>query len=263
MIHPTAIVEAGAVIHQTSRVGPYALVEAGAVIGPDCLIEGHSRIYGLTRLGRGNIVRHGATLGSTPQDLSYHPDKAKPLTIGDYNQFRENVNVSHGLKTDRGTRIGSHNYLMAFSHVGHDCQLGDHNLLANGATLAGHVELDHHVFLSGQVAVHQFCRVGAYAMVAGVSGVPQDVPPYVTADGHRARIVGLNTVGLRRNGFSQAQRRLIKAVYRLLFRSGLPLQVALERAGGEFPAPETEAILDFIRASQRGVIRFTREGGQD
>jgi UDP-N-acetylglucosamine acyltransferase len=263
MIHPTAIVEAGAVVHASSRVGPYALIEAGAEIGPDCLIEGHCRVYGLTRLGRGNIVRHGATLGSTPQDLSYHPDKAKPLTIGDFNQFRECVNVSHGLKTDLGTRIGSHNYLMAFSHVGHDCQLGDHNLLANGATLAGHVELDHHVFLSGQVAVHQFCRIGAFAMVAGVSGVPQDVPPYVTADGHRAHIVGLNTVGLRRNGFTLAQRRLIKAVYRLLFRSGLPLHVALDRAGAEFPAPETEVILAFIRASQRGVIRFAREAGQD
>ena len=263
MIHPSAIVEAGAWVHESCRVGPYAIIEAGALIGPECLIEGHARIYGLTRLGRGNIVRHGATLGSTPQDLSYHPDKAKPLTIGDYNQFREYVNVSHGLKTDAGTGIGSHNYLMAFSHVGHDCQLGDHNLLANGATLARHVELDHHVFLSGQVAVHQFCRIGAYAMVAGVSGVPQDVPPFVTADGHRARIVGLNTVGLRRNGFDQAQRRLIKAVYHLLFRAGLPLQVALNQAAATFPAPETDQILAFIRASQRGVIRFAREAGQD
>ncbi len=263
MIHPTAIVEAGARVHESCRVGPYAIIEAGALIGPECIIEGHARIYGLTRLGRGNIVRHGATLGSTPQDLSYHPDKAKPLTIGDFNQFRECVNVSHGLKTDTGTRIGSHNYLMAFSHVGHDCQLGDHNLLANGATLAGHVDLDHHVFLSGQVAVHQFCRIGAHAMVAGVSGVPQDVPPFVTADGHRARIVGLNTVGLRRNGFDQAQRRRIKAVYRLLFRAGLPLTAALEQATTAFPAPETDLILTFIRASQRGVIRFAQEAGQD
>ncbi len=115
-------------------------------------------------MGRGNRVSHGATLGSAPQDLSYRPDKAKPLTIGDFNQFRECANISQGIKTDQGTRIGSHNYFMAFSHVGHDCQVGDHNILANSATLAGHVALEHHIFLSGQVAVHQFCRIGAYAM---------------------------------------------------------------------------------------------------
>ncbi len=255
-IHPTAIIENGAEIHESASIGPYSIVDAGAVVGPDCVIESQARIYGGTRMGRGNRVSHGATLGSAPQDLSYRPDKAKPLTIGDFNQFRECANISQGIKTDQGTRIGSHNYFMAFSHVGHDCQVGDHNILANSATLAGHVALEHHIFLSGQVAVHQFCRIGAYAMVAGVSGVPQDVPPFVTADGHRARIVGLNAVGLRRNGFSQEQRRLIKEVYRLLFRSGLRLTEALARAECEFPAPETGQIITFIRASQRGVIAF-------
>ena len=258
MIHPTAIVEPGAEVHASTRIGPYAIVEAGACIGPDCVIEGHARIYGHTRLGQGNIVRHGATLGSSPQDLSYQPERAKPLVIGDDNQFREYANISHGLKTDQGTRIGSHNYFMAFTHVGHDCQVGDHNILANSATLAGHVELEHHVFLSGQVAVHQFCRIGAYVMVAGVSGVPQDVPPFVTADGHRARIVGLNSVGLRRNGFEQAQRSRIKSVYRLLFRAGLPLKEAMRRAERDLPGPETDQILAFLRASQRGLISFTQ-----
>ncbi len=163
-IHPTAIIENGAEIHESASIGPYSIVEAGAVVGPDCVIESQVRIYGGTRMGRGNRVSHGATLGSAPQDLSYRPDKAKPLTIGDFNQFRECANISQGIKTDQGTRIGSHNYFMAFSHVGHDCQVGDHNILANSATLAGHVALEHHIFLSGQVAVHQFCRIGAYAM---------------------------------------------------------------------------------------------------
>ncbi len=255
-IHPTAILEDRAEVHETAQVGPYSIIEAGAVVGPDCVIESHARIYGRTRLGRGNRVCHGASLGSAAQDLGYQPEKAKPLTIGDFNHFRECVNVSQGIKTDHGTRIGSHNYFMAFCHLGHDSQVGDHNILVNAASIAGHVELDHHVFLSGNVAVHQFCRIGAYAMVAGVSGVAQDVPPFVTADGHRARIVGLNAVGLRRNGFTQAQRSLIKAVYRLLFRSGLPLKEALARAEGEYPAPETDQILAFIRASQRGVVTF-------
>jgi len=258
MIHPTAIVAPGAEVHASARIGPYAIVEAGARIGPDCVIEGHARIYGHTLLGQGNIVCHGATLGSNPQDLSYQPQRAKPLVIGDYNQFREYANVSHGLKTHQGTRIGHHNYLMAFSHIGHDCQVGDHNILANCATLAGHVELEHHIFLSGQVAVHQFCRIGAYVMVAGVSGVAQDVPPFVTADGHRARIVGLNSLGLRRNGFDQAQRSRIKSVYRLLFRGGLPLREALARAELDLPGPETDQILAFLRASQRGLIGFAK-----
>jgi len=256
MIHPSAIIEAGAEVHPSVHIGPYAIIEAGTSIGPDCIIESHARIYAGTHLGQGNHVYHGATLGSPAQDLSYHPDKARPLTIGDFNQFREYTNVSQGIKTDQGTRIGSHNYLMAFSHVGHDCQMGDHNILANSATLAGHVEMEHHIFISGQVAVHQFCRLGAYAMIAGVSGVPQDVPPYVTADGHRARIIGLNTVGLRRNGFNQQQRGLIKAVYRLLFRSGRRLTEALSLAEREFPSPEARHILNFIRASQRGLISF-------
>ncbi len=243
-------------MHASALIGPYAIIEAGACVGPDCVIESNARIYGGTRLGRGNRVCHGATLGSAAQDLSYRPEQAKPLSIGDFNHFREYVNVSQGIKTAQGTRIGSHNYFMAFSHVGHDCLIGDHNIFANAATLAGHVELEHHTFLSGQVAVHQFCRIGAYAMVAGVSGVPQDVPPFVTADGHRARFVGLNAVGLRRNGFNQAQRNLIKAVYRLLFRRGLPLKEALVRALDEYPAPETDQIIAFIRASQRGIITF-------
>ncbi|MBV5308160.1 acyl-ACP--UDP-N-acetylglucosamine O-acyltransferase [Chromatium okenii] len=255
-IHPTAIIEAGAQLHDTVQVGAYSIIEAGAVIGAGCIIDSCARIYGNTRMGMNNRVCHGATLGVEPQDFTFTPDRAKPLTIGDRNHFKEGVNISCGIKSDDGTRIGSDNYWMAFSHAGHDCVIGDHNIFANTATLAGHVTIEDRVFLSGQVAVHQFCRIGAYAMVAGVTGVAQDVPPFVLADGHRARMIGLNMVGLRRNGFTQIQRSQIKAVYRLILRSGLRLAQALIRAEQDYPSPETAHIVQFIQSSQRGLISF-------
>lgn len=255
-LHPSAIIEEGAELHPSVQVGPYSIIDAGAVLGEGCIVESCARIYGATRMGRYNRVCHGVTLGSEPQDLSYSPDQARPLVIGDHNQFRENVNISHGVKRDTGTCIGNHNYFMSFSHVGHDCSVGDYNIFANTATLAGHVELAHHIFVSGQVAIHQFCRVGAYCMLGGVSGVPKDIPPYLIANGQRARLIGLNLVGLRRNGFNQSQRSRIKAVYHLLFRSGLRLEQALCAAETKYPGPETEAIVAFVRGSERGVATF-------
>lgn len=253
-IHPSAIIEDGAVLHASVSVGPYSIIESGAVIGAGCRIESCVRIFANTRMGANNRVCHGATLGSEPQDLSFTPERAKPLLIGDHNHFKENVNISCGVKSEEGTRIGSHNYWMAYSHAGHDCIVGDHNIFANTATLAGHVEVEDYTFISGQVAVHQFCRIGAYAMVAGVSGVAQDVPPFALADGHRARMVGLNVIGLRRGGFTQEQRSRIKAVYRLVFKSGLRLADALIRAEQDYSSTETKQIVRFIQSSRRGLI---------
>jgi UDP-N-acetylglucosamine acyltransferase len=253
-IHPTAIIEDGARLHPSVSVGPYSIIESGAILDEGCQIESCVRIFGQTRMGRHNRVCHGATLGSEPQDLGFTPELAKPLVIGDHNHFKEGVNISCGLKSPEGTRIGDHNYWMAFSHAGHDCLVGNHNIFANAATLAGHVEVGDRTFLSGQVAVHQFCRIGSYAFVAGVTGVPQDVPPYTLVDGHRARVVGLNVVGLRRGGFTPEQRSRIKGVYRLLYRSGLALTESLLQAEHQYPGPETDTIVQFIQSSRRGIV---------
>jgi UDP-N-acetylglucosamine acyltransferase len=255
-IHTTAIIDEGAQVHESVQVGAYSVIEQGAIIGPECVIESCVRIYGATRMGRGNRVCHGATIGAEPQDLGYTPEKSKPLTIGDFNHFKEGVNISRGIKSEGGTRIGNRNYLMAYAHVGHDCFVGDDNIFANTATLAGHVEVENGVFLSGQTAIHQFCRIGSISMIAGVTGVPQDVPPFVIADGHRAKIIGLNVVGLRRNKFTQEQRSTIKGVYRVIFRSNLRLADALAQAEGTYPSPETQQIVRFIESSRRGVISF-------
>jgi len=253
-IHSTAIIEEGAQLHESVRVGPYSIVESGAVIGAGCVIDSNVRIYAPTRMGRHNRVCHGATIGVEPQSIGFTPKQSTPLTIGDHNHFKEGVNISRGGETEQGTVIGSHNYLMAFAHIGHDCSVGDYNIFANTATLGGHVELAHHIFLSGHVAVHQLCRVGAYVMIGGVSGVTQDVPPFVMANGQRPVISGLNRVGLRRNGFDQAQRNRIKQAYKVLFKSGLKKEEALALLRRDYDSPEVREIVTFVECSKRGLL---------
>lgn len=257
-IHPTAIVAPDAEIHPSVSIGPFCIIGAGVRLGEGCVLDSHVRIEGAARLGPGNRLCHGVSLGTEPQDMGFEPSLSKPLTIGANNHFKENVNISRGLKTEAGTRIGDGNYFMAFSHAGHDCRIGDRNILANTATLAGHVSLGDGNFLAGHVAVHQFCRIGDLCMIGGITGVAQDIPPFALANGQRARILGLNTVGLRRAGFDQTARSRIKAVYRLLFRSGLRLAEAMAQAEARYPGPETERILDFIRGgdSGRGIATF-------
>lgn len=254
LIHSSAIVEDGAHVHPSVQMGPFSIVESGAVIGAGCVIESNVRVYRQTRMGEHNRVCHGATIGSAPQDLSYTPAKAKPLLIGNGNHFKECVNISHGVKEDQGTVIGDGNFLMAFGHIGHDCIVGDNNIFANAATLGGHVHLGNRIFLSGHVAVHQFCRVGDYAMVAGLTGVRQDVPPYVTANGQAAVFVGLNLVGLRRAGFGQAQRGAIKHAYKMLLLSGMRTGEALEQLKASAESDEVRNIIRFFEESRRGVI---------
>lgn len=254
-IHSSAIVGERAQIDPSARIGPFCIVEDGAEIGPGCVLESNVKVHGSVRMGANNRACHGAVLGAAPQDLSFTPDKARPLTIGEGNHFKENVVISCGVKEDHGTVIGNHNYLMNGAHVGHDCIVGDHNIFASQATLGGHVTLQDRIFLSGMVAVHQFCRIGSHVMVGGLTGVGQDVPPFAMVNGQRARYIGLNSVGLRRSGFDPAQRQLIKRAHRLLFRAGLPLKEALARLRElASESPEVAAIFAFAEQSRRGLV---------
>ncbi len=254
MIHPSAIVDPNARLAGDVEVGPFSIIEADVEIGAGCKISSNVRIYSGTRMGSHNQIDHGSVLGCEPQDLGFAQENSKPLIIGDHNRFREGVNISRGIKTEHGTVVGSHNYIMAMCHIGHDCIVGDHNIFANTGSLSGHVEMEDYIFLSGKTATHQFCRIGAYAMIAGLSGVAQDVPPYLMADGHRAEVVNLNVVGLRRAGFSPAQRKAIKQAYKLIYKSGLKLQAALDELKAAEPTSEVSHIIEFIEGSERGII---------
>lgn len=256
-IHPSAVIDRDAEIGSGCQVGPFVVIEAGVQIGEDNVIEAGAHLYSGLRMGQGNLVGHGAILGGLPQDLQF--DRAAPtgLIIGDGNQIREYATLHRSTRSDVPTRIGDCNLFMAYTHVAHDCQIGHRNVLANAATLAGFVQVADWAFLSGHIAVHQFCRIGSHALIAGVSGVPRDVPPYALVDGHRAVIVGQNRVGLKRRGFTLEQRNRIRHAYHLLQLSpslaqGLAALRALE------PCDEYQSLIDFIAASERGLLSFRR-----
>ncbi len=253
-IHPTAVVDPDSDIHPSVCIGPYSVVEEGVIIGEDSIVDSNVRIYRGTRIGRGNHIFHGCVLGCPPQDLAFDETRETGLVIGDHNQLREGVNISRATNPDHPTRIGSRNYLMGNVHIGHDCRFGDHNIVVNGTVIGGHVQVSHHVFISGLVAIHQFCRIGEFAMLAGLAKIVKDVPPYCTADGNPATLIGTNVVGLRRNGFSPDQRRTIKRAYRILLQPGLNRAQALERLVCEQQSPEVDTILEFFRTTQRGVL---------
>lgn len=252
-IHSQAIIEVGAVVDPNVSVGPFSIIESGAVIGAGCVIESNVRIHSTVRMGNNNHVYHGAVLGGEPNDLGYTPKKSRPLVIGNDNHFKENVNISCGTKTEHGTIIGNHNYFMNGFHAGHDCIFGNHNVCGPNSVIGGHVELGHNVFVSGLVAIHQFVRIGNNVMLAGCAKIVKDVPPYTTADGNPARIIGLNIVGLRRAGFDAATRRAIKQVYQTLYHAGLNTSQALTALGSQELIDTALAIKSFFETSQRGV----------
>ncbi len=252
-IHPTAIIESGAEIHDSVEVGPYSIIESDVILGEGCRIESGVRIFSGTRMGRRNRVCHGATLGCEPHDLDFTPERSRPLMIGDDNLFKEGVNISRGVKTAEGTVVGNGNYFMSGFHAGHDCRLGNHNVYGSNSVLAGHVEMGDHIFLSGVAAVHQFCFVGDYAMIAGCAKVVKDIPPYTTGDGNPARIIGLNSIGLRRAGMTAGVRSAIKQAYRVIYQSELNTSQALEQLKGEQQIEEVERIIRFFEQSSRGV----------
>jgi UDP-N-acetylglucosamine acyltransferase len=256
MIHPTAIVHAGASIGANVEIGPFAVIGGNVSIGDGTTVGPHAVIEGWTEIGRDNRIFQFTSIGAVPQDLKYRGERTT-LTIGDRNTFREFVTVHLGTGDGGGkTVIGSGNLFCAYSHVAHDCLVGNGVILSNAATLAGHVQVDDHAILSGLSAVHQFTRIGAHAMISGGSMVAQDITPYTMAQGDRAQPVGINLVGLKRRGFSEEAIRGIKHAYKLVYRSGLRMEEALEQLAADAERmPELALFVNFIKESQRGIAR--------
>jgi UDP-N-acetylglucosamine acyltransferase len=253
-IHPTAILSSRAKIAPNVRIGPYSVIEDDVVIGEDCEIAAHVVIKRFTRLGQRNRIFEHATLGGEPQDIKFKNEQSY-LTISDDNLIREHVTIHRATGEGNVTYIGSRNFLMINVHVAHNCVIGDDNIFANGVALAGHITVEDRAFLSSNVGCHQFIRIGCYAMIGGKSKIVQDVLPFFTTDGNPPRVRGLNTVGLRRGGFTIEERRALRKAYQLLFRSQLPLQVALDEMNA-LNSRHVTHLINFIRDSKRG---FTRE----
>ena len=255
-VHPTAIIGSGAKLHPTVEVGPYAVIGPQVEIGAGTTVGPHAVIDGRTRLGERNKVFQFASVGAPPQDLKYAGEDSA-LEIGNENLIREFTTLHKGTSGGGGvTRIGNRNLFMAYAHVAHDCQVGNGCVLANAATLGGHVEIGDNVILGGLAAVHQFTRIGQHAFVAGGAMVVMDVPPFCTAQGDRAELAGVNTIGLARHGFGEDRITRVKEAYRILFQSKLPLEEAVERLRTELgDQSEIQTLLTFVTTSERGLTR--------
>jgi UDP-N-acetylglucosamine acyltransferase len=249
-VHPTAVVAQGARLGAGVSIGPFAVIEDGAVVGDDCEIRAHAVVKSHVVLGRGNRVHEGAVLGGEPQDLSFTGGETG-VVIGDRNVIREGVTVHRSTKPGGATVVGSDCFLMAYVHLGHDNCIGDRVIIANNTALGGHVQVADRAFVSGNVSVHQFCRIGRLAMLGGSSKAVQDCLPFVMCDGHIARAHGLNVVGLRRAGVGAEQLSALKEAYRLLLRSGLHRDEALGRMAA-LADPLVDEMIAFVRGSKRG-----------
>ena len=236
-IHPTAIVDGQAVIGSGTVIGPYCIVGPGVVLGPDCWLQNHVTLAGPTTAGARNKFHAYCSIGQQTQDLKYKEEPTY-LEIGDENTFREFVTVNRSTTAEGKTRIGHRGNFLAYSHIGHDCTVGDSVVFSNNGTLAGHVQVGDHAIMGGLTAVHQFCRLGRYAITGGCSKIVQDVPPFMIADGNPAKVRSYNKVALERNGFSEETHRAIKEAYRLIYRSSLNLQQAVEQIRAALPQAE-------------------------
>jgi len=254
-IHPTAIVDKAASLGDV-EIGPYAIVGPDVTLKDGVVVDSHAVVYGPTTIGEGCHIHAFACLGGDPQDRRYEGERTS-LEIGSHNIFREYVTVSRGTATGAGvTRIADHNLFMAHAHVGHDGDVGSHCVLANSVALAGHVVVEDHAVLGGLSGVHQNGRIGRYAMLGAGGMAAQDVPPFTIAQGDRARLYGLNIIGLRRGGMPDSEIQALRLAYRDLFGKGVPLRIAVDRVRETQQDSESVGIiLDFIEASRRGVCR--------
>ena len=256
-IHATAVISQDAVIAPDVEIGPYCVIGPSVQIGSGSVLGPHTRIDGPTRIGERNVFVGQCAIGTPPQDLKYKGERTE-LTIGNDNTFREFVTISRGTQGGGGiTTIGSNNFLMAYAHIAHDCHVSSNVIFANNATLAGHVDVGDHVTIGAFNAVHQFCRVGDYAFIGGATIATLDVLPFIKTVGSRpAKTYGINTMGLQRKGFLPETVEALQKAYRILIRSHLRREIALERIEAEFDAyPEVRYLVEFARSSKRGFVR--------
>jgi UDP-N-acetylglucosamine acyltransferase len=257
MIHEKAVVHPRARIAESVEVGPFSVIGENVTIGKGTWIGPHVVITGWTTIGKNCKIFQFSSIGEVPQDLKFKGEESHVI-IGDNNVIREFVTINRATTHGGGkTILGNENFLMAYSHVAHDCLIGNHVIMSNAATLAGHIEIEDGAIIGGLVGVHQFVRIGAYSFISGLSGVPQDIPPYMLAAGSRCTLYGLNAVGLKRHGFPEEAIKGLKKAYKILFKSGLMLEEAIETIkGGEIISiPEVDHLVQFIQRSKRGICR--------
>ncbi|MGG4603867.1 acyl-ACP--UDP-N-acetylglucosamine O-acyltransferase [Paenalcaligenes sp. Me131] len=255
LIHPTAIIAPGARLADDVQVGAYSIIGenveigAGTVVGSHCVIDGH------TTIGKNNNFYRFCSIGGMPQDKKYAGEPTR-LEIGDGNTIREYVTINTGTTQDVGvTRVGDDNWIMAYVHIAHDCQIASHTVIANSVQFAGHIHVGDWAIIGGLTAIHQFVRIGAHCMIGGTSSIRQDVPPYVIGAGDPFRPVGVNSEGLNRRGFDAAAVSNVKNLYKLLYRRELKVEEALEQMKALEQTPETTIMVDFLEQSQRGIVR--------
>lgn len=264
-IHQTAIIHPKAEIEEDVLIGPYCVVGEHVRIGRGTELVSHVCVEGHTAIGAYCKLFPYSSIGSPPQHLQYQ-DEPTRVVIGDHNIFREYVTVNRATSFGGGvTRLGHHNFLMAYVHVAHDCELGDHIVMANAATLAGHIAIGNHAVIGGLVGIHQYVRIGEHAMVGGCSAVPQDVPPFMRASGsYPARLFGINSIGLRRHKFGNERITILKEAYRLLFRQQYRLSEATKIARSQYEhSQDVLKLVTFIESSRRGVSHGGKRGQDD
>lgn len=254
-IHPTAIVDAAAELGESVQVGPYTVIGPEVSIGSHTIIENHVTIKGNTRIGQHNTIGPYTSIGLSAQDKQ-HRDEPTRVEIGDHNEIREYVSIHRGTLGGTGvTKIGAHNQLMVNSHFAHDVSIGDHCMVTNATTLAGHVQMGSYVVTGGMSGFHQFCRIGDYAMLGGYSVAYQDIAPYMLCTGHRAQLLGINRIGLERNGFDSEEIQQIQNIYTIYFNQGLVPRQALQLLREKIqPGPVLDRFIDFVSNSKRGII---------
>jgi UDP-N-acetylglucosamine acyltransferase len=256
MIHKKAIISPNAKIGKNVKIGPYSIIGDDVIIGDGTEISSHAVIDPYVEIGKNCKIYQFASIGTVPQDLKFKGEKSF-VKIGNNTTIREFATIHRGTELGTGiTEIGNDNFIMAYTHIAHDSKTGNHVILSNNATLAGHITIGDHAVIGGLVAIHQFVSIGSHAFIGGKSAVVKDVPPYTIAVGDRAKLHGLNTVGLQRRGFSEETKAELKKAYRLIFRLGLGLNEAIERIKAEVKQiPEIINFVDFIKSSERGITR--------